>query len=50
MYNQLKQKKLRGKISADKWNTAVAQAQELLAQAERGELGEEERKERLGAL
>lgn len=39
-YNRLKQKKLRGKISADEWNVAVAQAQELLAQAERGELDE----------
>ena len=49
-YNRLKQKKLRGKISADEWNTAVAQAQELLAQTERGELGEEEMKEKLAVL
>ena len=49
-YNRLKQKKLRGKISADEWNGAVAQAQELLAQAESGELGEEELKKKLTAL
>ncbi len=49
-YNRLKQKKLRGKISTDEWNAAVAQAQELLAQAEKGELGEVELRKKLGEL
>lgn len=41
-YNRLKARKQRSKISADEWNTAVAQAQELVAQSERGELTDEE--------
>ena len=49
-YNRLKQKKLRGKIGADEWNVAVARAQELLARAEKGELGEGELKKQLRAL
>ena len=49
-YNRLKQKKLRGKISTDEWNVAVAKAQELLARAEKGELGEAELRKRLGEL
>ena len=49
-YNRLKQKKLRGKISADEWNAAVAQAQELLSQTEREELGEEELKQKPSAF
>ena len=38
VYNRLKARKQRGKISEDEWNTAVARAQELVAQSERGEL------------
>ena len=46
-YNRLKQRKTRGKINIDEWNTAVAKAQELLAQAEQGMLTDEELKRNL---
>ncbi len=36
-YNRLKVRKQRGKISVDEWNAAVVQAQELVAQPERGD-------------
>ena len=49
-YNRLKARKQRGKISEDEWNTAVARAQELVAQAERGELSDEELKRLLAGL
>lgn len=49
-YNRLKQRKLRGKISVDEWNTAVAKAQDLVAQSERGELTDEELKQKLNEL
>jgi hypothetical protein len=49
-YNRLKARKQRGKISVDEWNTAVAQAQDLKAQTERGELSDEELHRRLEAL
>lgn len=49
-YNRLKVRKQRGKISTDEWNTAVANAQELVAQSERGELTDEELREKLGRL
>ena len=49
-YNRLKVRKQRGKISTDEWNVAVAKAQELVAQSERGELTDEELRERLGRL
>jgi len=49
-YNRLKVRKQRGKISKDEWNTAVAKAQELVAQSERGELTDEELKQRLRIL
>ena len=45
-YNRLKQRKVRGKISVDEWNAAVAQAMQVLEQAERGELTDDEMKER----
>ena len=38
------------KISEDEWNTAVARAQELVAQSERGELSDEELKRLLAGL
>ena len=50
MYNRLKARKQRGKISEDEWNTAVARAQELVAQSERGELSDEELKRLLEEL
>ncbi len=49
-YNRLKVRKQRGKISVDEWNAAVAQAQELVAQSERGELTDEELKRKLDQL
>lgn len=49
-YNRLKQRKNRRKISADEWNTAVAQAQELVSQSERGELPDEELRKKLAQL
>ena len=45
-YNRLKQRKVRGKISADEWNAAVAKAMQVLEQTERGELTDDEMKER----
>lgn len=39
-----------GKISKDEWNAAVAKAQELVAQSERGELTDEELKRKLKEL
>ena len=50
VYNRLKARKQRGKISEDEWNTAVARAQELVAQSERGELSDEELKRLLEEL
>ena len=49
-YNRLKVRKQRGKISTGEWNTAVAAAQELVAQSERGELTDEELKWKLDKL
>lgn len=49
-YNRLKGRKQRGKISIDEWNAAVARAQELVAQSDRGELTDEELAQRLGEL
>lgn len=49
-YNRLKMRKARGKISIEEWNAAVAEAEELREQAERGELSELELRERLEKL
>lgn len=49
-YNRLKVRKQRRKINADEWNAAVAKAQELVAQSERGELSDEELKRKLEKL
>lgn len=49
-YNRLKMRKARGKISVDQWNAAVAEAEELREQAERGELSDEEMRWELGKL
>ena len=46
----MKARKQRGKISADEWNTAVAQAQKVLDMAERGELSDEEMRGRFAAF
>ena len=50
VYNRLKQRKNRGKISLDEWNMAVAMAQELLERSGRGELTDEELKRKLAEL
>jgi len=42
VYNRLKTKKSRGKISVDEWNAAVAQALDVKDRAERGELSDDE--------
>lgn len=42
VYNRLKARKQRGKISKEEWNAAVSQAQTILDMAERGELSDEE--------
>ncbi|MDO4270720.1 MAG: DUF6076 domain-containing protein [Eubacteriales bacterium] len=49
-YNRLKARKQRGKISVDDWNAAVAKAQDLKAQTERGEMSDEELRRQLQAL
>ena len=49
-YNRLKMRKQRGKISVDDWNNAVARAQDLKEQTERGELSDEELRRQLAAL
>lgn len=49
-YNRLKARKQRGKISEDEWNSAVAKAQELVAQSERGALTDENLKRLLAEL
>ena len=46
----MKTRKQRGKISKDEWNAAVAKAQELVARSERGELTDEELKNKLAEL
>lgn len=50
VYNRLKARKQRGKISVDDWNAAVAKAQDLKEQTERGELGDEELRTQLEVL
>lgn len=49
-YNRLKGRKQRRKIGKDEWNAAVARAQELVAQSERGDLTDEELKQKLEEL
>ncbi len=50
VYNRLKARKQRGKISKDEWNASVSQAQEVLDMAERGELSDEEMRKRFCAF
>ena len=49
-YNRLKTRKQRSKISVADWNAAVAKAQELKEQADRGELSDAELRRQLEAL
>ena len=50
VYNRLKMRKQRSKISVDEWNAAVAKAQALKEQSERGELSDEALRRQLEAL
>ncbi len=47
VYNRLKARKQRGKISIDEWNAAVSKALDLKEQADRGELSDEELRRKL---
>lgn len=48
VYNRLKTRKSRGKISADEWNAAVAKALEWKDKAERGDITDVELKRIMG--
>lgn len=50
VYNRLKTRKSRGKITVDEWNRAVSKAQDLKEQAERGEISEFELKRLFEAM
>ena len=50
IYNRLKARKQRGKISTDEWDRKVVQAQALRAEFETGGLTEEEYVEKLDEL
>jgi len=50
VYNRLKTRKSRRKISTDEWNQLVAMAQDLRDQADRGEISEFELKQRYGEI
>ncbi len=46
VYNRLKARKQRGKLSRDEWNAVVSQAQKVLELAEQGKLSDEEMRKR----
>ena len=50
VYNRLKQRKTRGKISTDEWNTLMAKVWELQKQVERGEVTFDELVHQLDAI
>ena len=50
VYNRLKARKQRGKISRDEWNAALSQVQEVLNLAEQGKLSDEEMRKRFAAF
>jgi hypothetical protein len=50
VYNRLKARKQRGKISRDEWNAALSQVQEVLDLAEQGKLSDEEMRKRFAAF
>ena len=50
VYNRLKARKQRGKISRDEWNAAMSQVQEVLDLAEQGKLSNEEMRKRFAAF
>ena len=50
VYNRLKARKQRGKISRDEWNAALSQVQEVLDLAEQGKLSDEEMRKRFATF
>lgn len=50
VYNRLKARKQRGKISRDEWNATISQVQEVLDLAEQGKLSDEEMRKRFAAF
>ena len=50
VYNRLKARKQRGKISRDEWNATLSQAQKVLDLAEQGKLSDEEMRKRFAAF
>ena len=50
VYNRLKARKQRGKISRDEWNAALPQVQEVLDLAEQGKLSDEAMRMRFAAF
>ena len=50
VYNRLKSRKQRGKISRDEWNAAMSQVQEVLDLAEQGKLSDGEMRKRFAAF
>lgn len=50
VYNRLKVRKQRGKISRDEWNATLLQVQKILDLAECRELSDEEMRKRFAAF
>ncbi len=50
VYNRLKARKQRGKISRDEWNATLSQVQKVLDLAEQGKLSDEEMRKRFAAF
>ncbi|MDO5595065.1 MAG: DUF6076 domain-containing protein, partial [Eubacteriales bacterium] len=50
VYNRLKARKQRGKISKEEWNAVVSKAQEVLDMAEQGKLSDEEMRKRFSTF
>jgi len=50
VYNRLKTRKNRGKISVDDWNAAVARAMDIRDMAEQGEIGDEKMRIMFGEI
>ena len=50
VYNRLKARKQRGKISVDEWNASVAAVLELKDKADRGELSDDEYRKQISAF
>jgi len=50
VYNRLKARKQRGKISRDEWNATLSQVQKVLDLAKQGKLTDEEIRKRFSAF